>query len=317
MLKKLSIGLVVAVLLGVTGLGYVVWNEQRADYSWDPGLKTPTFASNHPVVVVDQAHNNASTIGLAGRYWPFGRLLRADGFEVQKGTEKFTPDHLERPDILVIANASGASKPNILGINVPIGSDGDRGAPAFSADEVAAVVEWVSNGGSLLLIADHAPFGAASASLADAFGVAMCKGFVEIEGEPSDPLVFSSENGRLGEHPIITGRGSEEQISRVMTFTGQSLNGPDSAAILLRLPENAIEYVAPSDWKEGMAFVPRSAGTAQGLALKYGQGRVVVLGEAAMLTAQVYDGQLFGMNAAGNDNKQFAINIMHWLAGVL
>jgi hypothetical protein len=41
---------------------------------------------------------------------------------------------------------------------------------------------------------------------------------------------------------------------------------------------------------------------------------VVILGEAAMLTAQVADGVAFGMNIPGNDNRQFALNIMHWLS---
>jgi hypothetical protein len=37
-----------------------------------------------------------------------------------------------------------------------------------------------------------------------------------------------------------------------------------------------------------------------------------------MLTAQVSgDGEKFGMNAPGLDNKQFALNIMHWLSRLL
>jgi hypothetical protein len=50
---------------------------------------------------------------------------------------------------------------------------------------------------------------------------------------------------------------------------------------------------------------------------------VVVLGEAAMLSAQVIvrpgGGEAFrmGMNRAGIDNRQLALNIMHWLSGAL
>jgi len=36
-------------------------------------------------------------------------------------------------------------------------------------------------------------------------------------------------------------------------------------------------------------------------------------GEAAMLTAQVYKDDHFGMNTPGCDNQQFALNIVHWL----
>ena len=64
----------------------------------------------------------------------------------------------------------------------------------------------------------------------------------------------------------------------------------------------------------GSELKPQPAGKAQGLAFGWGQGRVVILGEAAMLTAQVDSGVSFGMNSPGNDNRQFALNIMHWLS---
>jgi hypothetical protein len=36
-----------------------------------------------------------------------------------------------------------------------------------------------------------------------------------------------------------------------------------------------------------------------------------------MLTAQIDKGKKFGMNIPGNDNRQFALNLMHWLSGLL
>jgi hypothetical protein len=54
----------------------------------------------------------------------------------------------------------------------------------------------------------------------------------------------------------------------------------------------------------------------------YGRGRVVVMGEAAMFSAQVTpftdpNGRVnemrMGMNVAGNDNRQFLLNVMKWL----
>lgn len=52
----------------------------------------------------------------------------------------------------------------------------------------------------------------------------------------------------------------------------------------------------------------------------YGKGRVVVLGEAAMLTAQVFrpPGLMIrlGMEYPGSDNRQLALNIMHGLSGL-
>jgi hypothetical protein len=52
--------------------------------------------------------------------------------------------------------------------------------------------------------------------------------------------------------------------------------------------------------------------------MPFGKGRVAVFGEAAMFSAQVanIDRQSFqvGMNVPGNDDRQFALNVMHWLA---
>jgi hypothetical protein len=211
--------------------------------------------------------------------------------------------------VLVVANASGAPKRQMFGINLPVPTDKKRSAPAFTPEEVAAVHAWVERGGALLLIADHAPFGEAAAALAEAFGVNMHKGFVEVPGEVSDPLLFSVENGRLGRHPILEGDGSGSAVSRVMTYTGQSLDGPPSATVLLRLPATAVEAVPAGDG----ALVERPAGAAQGLAFEAGRGRVVVLGEGGMVTAQVNRRVPYGINEPGNNNRRFVLNVMRWL----
>jgi len=293
----------------LVGFAYAAYTAQRADLGWSPAISRPTYRDTHPLVVIDEGHHNASTASMLGRYRPFAQLLKADGYAVRTGKEAFSPGSLEGVQVLVSANASGASKPQFLGINVSIGASGDRAAPAFTPGEVRAVSAWVKQGGSLLLIADHAPFGTAVEGLANEFGIKMYKGFLEVPNEISDPLMFSRENGRLGEHPILSGDAPETAIRRVMTFTGQSLDGPPEANILLRVPANAIEYLI----QEGQEARPGPAGKAQGLAMTWGQGRIVVLGEAAMLTAQVANNKPFGMNLPGNDNKQFALNAMHWL----
>ena len=58
--------------------------------------------------------------------------------------------------------------------------------------------------------------------------------------------------------------------------------------------------------------------------MPFGTGRLVVLGEAALLSAQIIrytDPQprnmKIGMNTPGNDDCQFALNIVHWLSRLL
>jgi hypothetical protein len=290
--------------------GSAFFFAQRADYGWAPAISRPAFTTEHPRVLFDEGHGNASTAGFAGRYWPFARLLRADGYAVERGHAAFSVDSLRRARVLVIANASGAPKPQLFGLNVPVPTRGHRRDPAFAPAEIEAVRAWVEAGGSLLLIADHAPFGEAAFDLGAALGVTMHKGAVEVPGEASDPLLFSAGNGRLGSHPILAGDGPAGTVSRVMTYTGQSLDGPPDAAVLLRLPATAREAVPLGDG----GTVERPAGPAQGIAFELGRGRVVVLGEAGIATAQVASRVPYGMNTHDNDNARFVRNAMAWLA---
>lgn len=99
-------------------------------------------------------------------------------------------DSLQKLDILVIANALGEHQGDVMGA-------------AFTPVECDAVRDWVRDGGSLLLIADHLPFGDAAATLAQRFGIEMGRGWAldkgNSEGNPSI-LVFSRTNNLLGDH---------------------------------------------------------------------------------------------------------------------
>jgi hypothetical protein len=292
-------------------LAYAYNSSQHEDHGWDIVLTSITYRENHPRVVIDRAHHNAHTA--RGRYRPFAEMLRMDGCKVKNGVHRFSAGSLKKTDLLVIVNAAGAAHPSLVGINLPLPQHGEREDDAFSAAEIEAVRTWVENGGSLLLIADHSPYGAASAALAQAFGVHMHQGFTEIPNEKSDPMEFSRANRRLPDHAIISGGDSTSSVNVVYTFTGQSLDGPAHATTLLALPAHAIEYVPEHGGEGRVEMKEEKAGSAQGLAFDYGKGRVVILGEAAMLTAQVYKDDHFGMNTPGCDNQRFALNVVHWL----
>ena len=109
------------------------------------------------------------------------------------------------------------------------------------------------------------------------------------------------------------GRDESERIGRIMTFTGQSLVGPTESVSFLNMGETATDQD-----RSGGKPVP-IAGRSQGLALPYGKGRVVVLGEAGQLSAQILGPMRapVGMNVPGIDNRKMALNIMHWLSGLI
>jgi hypothetical protein len=323
-------------------LGALTNGQQVADPNFDARVARPAYTRSHPRVLFDEAHNNFHTS--SGRYKPFADLITNDGYVVTANKEKFQPKILDGYDVLIIANAMGAAQQNLP----------EAGQSPFTNEECDAVREWVRGGGSLLLIADHAPFGAAAQKLAQRFGVEMSKGHTgdpinhdELTGNMTF-LLFSRANKLLADHSITRGRDASEQVSIVLTFTGQSLKGPDDSVALLKLADSAFDRqpdpnaktitldrlpngdpLPPGVTVQGRAPGPSvsAAGRAQGVAFSLGKGRVVVLGEAAMLSAQVVQGiaaQLsgqteiqMGMNRKGFDNRQFALNLMHWLSKLL
>jgi hypothetical protein len=282
--------------------------QQVADPNFDAKVAHPAYAKAGPKVLFDEAHNNFHTA--SGRYKPFADLITSDGYQITPNKEKFSAASLKGFDILVISNALGAEK-----MNTP-----EAANPAFTAEECDAVRDWVKGGGNLLLIADHAPMGASNQILADRFGVNMSKMFTidnqNYDKESNNPgfIVYTRESGRLADHPITRGRNDSERINKIITFTGQSLKGPADSVAFMKLADSAVDATA------GVNSNPMSAaGRSQGLAMSSGKGRVVVLGEAAMLSAQLAgpNKMPFGMNRSGIDNKQMALNIMHWLSGLL
>ncbi|HJZ80912.1 MAG TPA: hypothetical protein VKD91_11220 [Pyrinomonadaceae bacterium] len=282
--------------------------QQVADPNFDTKVAHPAYAKNGPKVLFDEAHNNFHTA--SGRYKPFADLITSDGYQVTPNKEKFSAQVLKGFDLLVISNALGAAQMNMA----------EAANPAFTDAECDAVRDWVKAGGALLLIADHAPMGAANQILADRFGVDMSKKFTidneNCDQESNNPgfIVYTRESGRLADHAITRGRNDSERVNKIIAFTGQSLKGPADSFAFMKLADSAVDVL------QGVNTNPTSAaGRAQGIVMSSGKGRVIVLGEAAMLSAQLAgpNKMAFGMNRPGIDNRQLALNIVHWLSGLL
>jgi hypothetical protein len=174
------------------------------------------------------------------------------------------------------------------------------------------VVNWVRAGGSLLLITDHEPWASGSEELGKRFGVDMSLRKTEDPANQTENgLLFSREKDQLGNHPILRGRNDSERVDRVLTFVGQSLKGPPGSVQLLKFADTAEDV--------GRGERRSAAGRAQGIAFQYGQGRVVVMGEAGALSAQVHGDPPIpmGMNVPGCDNRKLVLNIVHWLSGLI
>jgi hypothetical protein len=304
------IGIVVALMGWLRGV-------QQADTSYTPRITTRTWTGGGPTVVIDDAHWNVHT-GVRG-YAPFAKLLVSDGYSVIDRGNVASPQVLDSARVVVIANALGfrgvvRQLGQVVGINLDA-----LGADAFTDAEVGRLENWVSAGGSLLLVADHVPAGRAVRSLAERFGVTMYDGFVfdPEHSEPQSPslIVFSRDNRTLAPHPIIEGRSRVDSVNRVVTFTGQALDGPPHATKLLMFSGTAYQTARNKAAPEDRVS---AAGLAQALAMTHGRGRVVIIGEAALLTSQVMSGggetERIGLTWPNADNERFARHVMQWLS---
>jgi hypothetical protein len=259
-------------------------------------------------VLYDEGHLN--THKADGTYKPFVKLITHDGYQVSVSREPFTEELLKPYQLLIISNAK-------------VSPDRLKNESAFTDEECTVVQEWVKQGGALLLIADHHPFGLANQKLANAFGITMGAGSVKdtsIYRRKQGQLEFTSTNGLLAPHPITHGLSKQQQLHRVITFTGQSLLGTGQTKPILLLGPTTREIRPDSIWQQGEKHYIRYSKPipvhtlSQAMSVEYGQGRVVVLGEAGVISAQKVFGRKFGMNHPKNtDNKQFALNIVHWL----
>jgi hypothetical protein len=286
--------------------------QQSAD-NWTPTVPAPQFtADTGPFVLVDAAHGNFHKID--GRFAAFAKLLRADGYRVASADKPISPELLSAADVFVIANAVKGGENAQWVLPTP---------PALAPEEVTALVKWVHDGGSLLLIADHMPFPGSVAELADALGIAFRNGYAIKSVSEGGSVIFTRAGG-LADHAITRGRNAAEQISVLKTFTGQAFSAVVPVEPLIRMPDDWAVFF-PQEAGKFTSTTPSEStrGLLQGAVLRHGQGRVAVFGEAAMFTAQT---QILGdtvvhrmgMNdPEASQNAQFVLNVLHWLSGLL
>lgn len=297
---------------------YVVTLTQPAAYK----------AGEGPKVLVDEGHNNFQTI--ADRLKGFAALLSLDNMQVAPLREPFTAKALEGVNVLVSFNAlnekNANEKKTVNRWELPTPS-------AFTDDEIKVVTEWVKNGGSLLLVADHMPFPGAMEKLGNSLGVIFQNNFAfdaAFTYGPKDPNLIkfyrSPSSPRVGKllagNPIADGTAGTEKLDVVVSFTGHAFRMKPGVAhtpilelgqgVNLAWPIEHAEITPKTPFSQGEGFL-------QGAILNVGKGRVAVFGEASMFStnwAEWNDNYPMGFqNPQASDNKQFILNVMHWLAG--
>jgi hypothetical protein len=282
------------------------------DPAFDTSVANPAYeASKGPAILLDGAHHNFFI------QWdfiePFTQLAIADGYRPIVGQQEFSPGYLRTFDIVMIITAL----PFDFTTKNEVTTE-----KTFTNAEIDALYEWVEAGGSLLVFSEHAPFDQAINPLLQRFGISSSIGtivdpvhFDKILGRPGW-IEFSRDNGLLNpDHPIANGRHGAEAINSVISFGGSALQGAGFSN-LLRLSATAENRQHPT------GVGPSGMGDSQALAGTVGSGKVVAFGDSNGFTAMIFkeeDGttNALGMNTTHHDWRQFVLNVLHWLSGIL
>lgn len=278
--------------------GQAVFAQQVPDTAFAINIDNPRYFAEGPVIAIDGGHNNFHKINSG--FSAFARLMEADGYITDEILE-INESNLNSIDILVIANP--LHEINVGNWSLPTPS-------AFDENEIQIISNWVSNGGKLLLIADHMPMAGSASSLAGAFNVEYANGFSMSSLRSWPPDLYTKSQGELLENTFTKG------IDSLAGFTGSAIKKVDSAIIIAEFPSDHKLYLPETAWEfEQNCEVKPLDNYCLGLAFKFGKGKIICMSEAAMFTAQLAQGKYpVGFNSAkAKSNIAFILNTIHWL----
>ena len=127
---------------------------------------------------------------------------------------------------------------------------------------------------------------------------------------------YQSADAVLAKHAITDGRSPGERIRRVATFSGSAFEALPGGVPLLTLPRGAgLGAALRTPLLPNVVFgVDELQGTPvtgwlQGAVIEVGKGRLAIFADSAVVSGgSAADKDKF------NDNRQFVLNVMHWLS---
>lgn len=281
------------------------------DTPFNANVVHPKFKKGYgPKILIDAGHHNF--VVELGLNKPLFDVASSDGYQIKIDSMQFTKEYLSNYNIVVIWPAM----PFKFGSKNQVTDE-----ITFTTDELNALHDWVSNGGSLLMFSEHAPIDKSVTPLFNKFGIQLSTGIVVDSLNSDTPiempswkysfLKFTSKNGLLNtEHPITKGEKKNERISNILTIGGSGLTG-DVYTNILKLSSSAMI-------KKWNGTMPSGTPNSQCLAGNVGKGKLVALGDCNGFTAMSLKSGGYklsaGMQVSGYDWKQFVLNTLHWLS---
>ena len=241
-------------------------------------------------ILIDQAHSQAWAVKpeqatkmnpanpADASYAKLAETAKEAGFDVAlHETGLFDAAALGETDVLVIPHAATEEWEKTIGV----------GSPIFTPDEIAAIEDFVTKGGSLLLMTEteQPKYGNNFAMLAERFGVKVLNATVQ------DPENNHKEvpTWVLAQFERLTESDFAYKTANVCLYRAGALEVSPSAKAELIL-------------KSSEVAMPAEATLA--VAVKHGSGRVVVIA----------DSDLFGDDSISDyQNQQFWLNVAGWL----
>ncbi|MEM7464052.1 MAG: DUF4350 domain-containing protein [Pseudomonadota bacterium] len=311
-MKQALICLIVGISLFAGPASEANAQRQKPDLEFTYSNSDPAFETGTGPIVTLLSINNSFVE--RGSMDPFANLAETDGFRVVRRQSDLAEALADPSGILVIANPYLPEYRNFPAMTPP---------SAFSDEQIQAIHDWVNNGGSLLILADHAPLGGGSSKLAEKFGFEYLNGHAANTARADAGYVrvdieFSTENGLNEEHPITNGQSGRKPVNRYYAFGGQAFIPPPEAVQILTIPDGwsaIFTYRISAELQSALRI--DASGMAQGAAMDYGKGRIAVFSEAGGFTSQIIDGtRRFGFNTEdGEENPELILSTLRWLAG--
>ena len=286
------------------------FGQMLNDSPFNASILNPKYKKQKgPNILIDAGHHNF--IVELGLIKPFVDLSTNDGYQPKIDSGVFTSAYLANYQMVLITPAM----PFKFGSKKEVTNE-----ITFTPDELTALKDWVTKGGSLIMLSEHAPIDKSMTPLFNTFGIQLSIGAV-VDSVNYDTnikfpnvetiLLFNNSNGLLNSsHPIITGANKNEIVDNIETYTGCALSGEGYTNIFKLSPSAKIRK-----WN---ASQPSGGGDSQCLAGNFGKGKVIALGDCNGFTAMYVNtgGKKFsaGMQVEEYDWRQFVLNSLHWLS---
>ncbi|MFK7901331.1 MAG: hypothetical protein AB8B49_00650 [Nitratireductor sp.] len=262
-----------------------------------------------PKVLIDRA---VSPYVQRGSFEPFKILAQTDGYQISYLDENLSKDTLDKLDILVIPNAYTKDFINFSTLDAP---------SVYTDAQIDEIKNWVQEGGSMLVLADHSPFAGGTIKLAEAFGFTYMTGHTlnksSLSSRVNVLIDFSRENGLLADHPITNGSTGRQKITHFFAFGGQAIIAAPESTSILTTPDH-FETLLGFSASRDFFTAPRlpTGGQSQGAAMEFGKGRVMFMGETGGFTAQILNNtEAYGFQSEeADENKEFILATLRWLA---